>query len=162
VTVGVGILVRRLAEEDWHLLRELRLTALQDAPEAFWATHAQEVGWDEAAWRTRLRDRAVFAGYRDGQPVGLVGGYVDTEGDADLAMMWVHPAARGSGLAGLLVDTVLEWARARELPRVRLWVADQNTSARRLYERRGFVPTGLTGELPHDPPVPEREYAREL
>lgn len=162
MTAPVGTAIRRLAEEDWALLRDLRLTALRDAPGAFWATYAQEVGLDEEAWRTRLRDRLVFAGYHAGEPAGLVGGYVDGDGEANLMMMWVAPAARGSGLAGLLIETVLDWARAAGRPRVLLWVADPNTGARRLYERHGFSPTGRTGQLPHEPPVPEREYAREL
>jgi GNAT superfamily N-acetyltransferase len=162
VTAPVGTAIRRLGEADWALLRDLRLTALRDAPDAFWSTYDREVGLDETGWRDRLRDRAVFAGSHAGEPAGLAAGYVDPDGEANLAMMWVSPAARGSGLADLLVRTVLDWARTAGRTRVLLWVADANTGARRLYERHGFVPTGRTGELPHDPPAPEHEYACQL
>jgi hypothetical protein len=45
---------------------------------------------------------------------------------------------------------------------VTLDVAEGNLPARRLYERRGFRPTGRTGTLPHAPDVAELEMALEL
>ena len=36
------ISVRVLQEDDWHAYREVRLAALQESPEAFLATYAEE------------------------------------------------------------------------------------------------------------------------
>jgi ribosomal protein S18 acetylase RimI-like enzyme len=76
--------------------------------------------------------------------------------------MWVAGHARGSGVADALVDQVLDDARHRGLDRVTLEVAEGNLPARRLYERRGFRPTGHTGSLPHGPDVAKLEMALEL
>ena len=47
-----------------------------------------------------------------------------------------------------LVDAVIDWARAGGYARVVLEVGDANVPAMRLYERKGFEPTGRTGTLP--------------
>jgi ribosomal protein S18 acetylase RimI-like enzyme len=76
--------------------------------------------------------------------------------------MWVDPAARGSGVADLLVRTVLESAAEQGLERVVLEVAHENAPAVALYERLGFVATGRTGAMPHDPSITEFEMAHLL
>jgi hypothetical protein len=45
------------------------------------------------------------------------------------------------------------------LARLLLHVADWNGAARRLYESLGFVATGATEPLPHEPSVTEIEMA---
>ena len=56
--------------------------------------------------------------------------------------MYVRDPARGTGLAGQLVDAVLAHAR-REVELVQLSVVASNDAARRLYERRGFERYGV-------------------
>jgi ribosomal protein S18 acetylase RimI-like enzyme len=56
--------------------------------------------------------------------------------------MWVAPAARGAGLADLLISTVIEHARAAGAEQVTLWVAVGNARAHAFYRRAGFRPTG--------------------
>ena len=63
------------------------------------------------------------------------------DGAVELAQMWVAPEARRRGVGRALVDTVVEWAGARE---ARLGVADGNAAAERLYEACGFE---LSGEV---------------
>jgi len=154
--------VRRLVGDDWRLLREVRLAALLDAPAAFGSSYQQEAGFDEARWRDRIAGAAVFAGYRDGEPTGLVGCFVEDDGLGHLVMMWVRADARGTGLAGALVAAVLAWARAQGLPGVRLWVTTGNDAARRLYVGHGFVPTGASCPLPSDPTLTEHELVLRL
>jgi ribosomal protein S18 acetylase RimI-like enzyme len=62
--------------------------------------------------------------------------------------MWVEPSARGRGIGRALLDAVVEWAKERDPSRaIRLSVTDGNDAARRLYERYGFVDTGVTEPL---------------
>ena len=51
----------------------------------------------------------------------------------------VHPDAQGRGLGGLLLDAGLAHLASIGCGEVLLWVAADNTSARRLYASRGFV-----------------------
>jgi GNAT superfamily N-acetyltransferase len=159
--------IHHAGPDDWERVREVRLRALRDAPDAFWTTLAEEEALTPAQWRERLgaETSATFLGVRAGQVVGLVVVHPSTSapGDAGLAAMWVAPEARGTGIAGALISAGVRWARGRGHPRVRLWINDANTVAARLYARHGFVPTGITGTFP--PPrehITEHELALEL
>jgi ribosomal protein S18 acetylase RimI-like enzyme len=67
-----------------------------------------------------------------------------------LVSMWVSPAARGGGLADLLVSAVTEHTRQAGADRVTLWVAVGNDRARGFYRRMGFAPTGRRQQYPRD------------
>jgi GNAT superfamily N-acetyltransferase len=145
-------LVRETVLDDWPALREIRLAALQDAPDAFASTYAGEEAFDEAAWRARITRGGSFLAYvpeiNACEPVGLVGGYEAEPGTVGLISMWVRPQARGHGVGEALIVAVLDWARARQARSVHLWVTATNKAACRLYERCGFSPTGERQPLP--------------
>jgi hypothetical protein len=65
--------VVRLTPDDWQMLRDLRLRALQDAPDAITASYDDELACDEASWRDRARTGqwfvALTAWTRLGSPV---------------------------------------------------------------------------------------------
>jgi len=65
--------------------------------------------------------------------------------------MWVDPAWRGRDAASKLVGSVVDWAGSEGSERLRLWVAEGNESARRLYEGHGFEVTGGRGPMPSNP-----------
>jgi GNAT superfamily N-acetyltransferase len=115
----------------------------------------------ERDW-VRLRTLRLAA-VRDGLDVGMARGAPDGEqpGTAWLRSMWVAPAARRAGVAELLVDEVIAWARAAGMQRLILDVTDDNLPAIRLYEKKGFVATGDTGTLP-PPRAHLREHRRAL
>ncbi len=136
--------VRLLDVEDWRLYRSLRLTALTDAPEAFGSTLDRERAFTEQVWRQRLAARNTFVAEAGGRACGLVAVIPAGPGAAELVGMWVGPDARGSGAGDLLVSAVLAWADERGLSEVRLWVAEGNHRAERLYARNGFRRTGAT------------------
>jgi ribosomal protein S18 acetylase RimI-like enzyme len=52
----------------------------------------------------------------------------------------VLPEARGAGIGTALMDAVDDWARERGIEHLTLAVRTNNDGARRLYERRGFIP----------------------
>jgi len=57
--------------------------------------------------------------------------------------VWVHPALRGKGLGTAGTAAVVQQARAQVSPVVSLYVNDYNLSARRSYEKVGFVEVGM-------------------
>ena len=139
--------MRRARPDDWATVRDLRLAALADAPDAFAATLAQEAGQPEAEWRARIGARPWFLGFRDGQPAGLIAARPPRPGAGQgqawhLVSMWVSPDARGGGLADRLVGAVTGHASQAGAVQVTLWVAVGNERARAFYRRMGFTPTG--------------------
>ncbi len=71
----------------------------------------------------------------------------DGAGDPDpsllhISMVFVHPAAQRSGVGLPLVLHVLGVAGSLGYQRVGVWTAEDNTPARRLYERAGMTLTG--------------------
>ena len=148
-----------LGPSDWRRLREVRLKALADAPDAFWTTLAEARRLDEAAWSERLGpSTGWFVAVADGLDVGLAAcaEHRDSDGSAHVISMWVAPRARRVGAGRLLLDACVAWARERALTPVRLEVVDANVAAVALYEGYGFLPSGVVGTFP-----PPREHLTE-
>jgi ribosomal protein S18 acetylase RimI-like enzyme len=156
--------VRRVTPDDWAELRDVRLAALADAPSAFASTYEREVAFDEAEWRRRIVASPWWLARTGDGPVGLVAGYrTDDDGALrHLVSMWVHPTARGTGVATALVSAVCAWAVADGGRVVSLWVADGNDRARRFYERAGFTGTAERQPLPSNPQVGEERMELRL
>ena len=66
--------------------------------------------------------------------------YLRDEHHAFLGFMFVRPDMRGKRLNQLLLDHLLDWARANDLPEVHLTVYPGNAPAIRAYEKAGFSP----------------------
>ena len=157
--------VLRVEPSMWRTHRAVRLAMLLDTPRAFGSTFAREAAFTDEEWQARMSDSTSWLAFRGALPVGSVTLYRFEEQSPDeacLVAMWVASHARGEGIADALVGALLDDARARGLWRVTLDVADDNAAAVRFYERMGFVPTGTTGTLPHNPSVTEFEMARHL
>jgi ribosomal protein S18 acetylase RimI-like enzyme len=147
---------RQAQAADWEALRELRLAALADAPDAFASTLEAEVAFPAEVWRQWAEGgptSANFIAREGGVDVGLAAVFAepDAPGRMHLVSMWVDPRYRRRGVARALVGQALRWAAERRAREVILWVADHNAAARRLYERIGFQPTGERQPLPSNP-----------
>jgi GNAT superfamily N-acetyltransferase len=158
-----SIAVRAIDVSAWRTLRDVRLAALQDAPRAFGSSYEREIAFTEDDWLSRITRGVSFFAYTGGPssaPVGIVGALESRPRAAELVSMWVHPQARGRGVGGALVETVLQWARAEGHDLVHLWVTEANNPARCLYERCGFALTGERQPLPSCPQYAEIAMAR--
>jgi GNAT superfamily N-acetyltransferase len=161
------VLVRETVPDDWRALRDIRLTALRDAPDAFASTYAEQAAFGEAEWRDRVARGGTFLAYVPEvsafDPAGLAGGYSREEpGVIELISMFVRPEARGRGVGEALIVAVIDWAAARYATSVHLWVTETNSHARLLYERSGFSPTGERQPLPSKPAIGEIGMTRRL
>ena len=157
--------IREIGAGDWRALRDIRLAALQDAPQAFASTYEREAAFAEADWLRWISRGDTFLAYAPEPgtaPVGIAGGYEGEPGTIELISMWISPGARGQGIGRALVEAVVGRARAKGMTRVHLWVAESNHSARLLYERCGFRPTGERQPLPSNPQLPEIAMARSV
>lgn len=153
------VIVRRAVRADWDQSRLIRLQALRDAPLAFASTYEREVQLEPTQWQWRIATSAQFLAEVDGAVIGTASGVVDA-GDPTamlLVAMFVVPTSRGRGIGEQLVKAVVEQAQAEGARRVRLHVVETNHAGEQLYARSGFVRTGATMRLPHQPELTEHE-----
>lgn len=158
--------VRAVEEEDWDLLRALRLEMLEDTPIAYLETLATARTHPESYWRRQARGRAdavkLVAETPAGRWIGTMGGVV-ADGAPTLVAVYVTPAARGRspGVTDALLQAVEDWARQRG-DQLRLEVNELNPRAVAAYESRGFFLTGRTSPYPLQPPSLELEMVKPL
>ena len=137
----MGMEVRRLTEDDAESYREIRLEALEHHPEAFQATYESVADLPLDAYRQRLRRYALFGGFLDGELCGFVGFFALKNAKIKhKGLMWgmyVKERARGSGLAGKMVEAVVDHARD-EVEQLLCSVIADNERASRFYEKMGF------------------------
>jgi predicted GNAT family acetyltransferase len=131
--------VRRLTPDDWTVLREIRLRALADSPDAFGSTLEREQRFDEQDWRRRSVPPVLVVEV-DGRPVAM-GGVFDDVGAVHVWGMWTEPEHRSQGHGRALLDALVGTAVVEGLT-VKLHVNVANPRARAVYERYGFVATG--------------------
>src|ERR1700675_1575240 len=105
--------VRRAVLGDEPILRDLRLQALSDEPDAFGSTYEREMARTTADWQRWLSPGVTFFLYEPAEARGMVAGVRDESDPAivHLMAMWVHPRIRGSGGASELAAAVVAWAR---------------------------------------------------
>jgi ribosomal protein S18 acetylase RimI-like enzyme len=143
-------------------LRDTRLRALADAPDAFATTHAEarqrpDAWWIDWARRSaEAETQAMYLAWLDGRAVGIAGAF-DDNGTWHVISMWVDPAERGRGIGRRLLDAVVAFASARGARELILGVTDGNVAARALYERYGFVDDGGAEQLRSNPSLMLRE-----
>jgi len=149
--------VRRFAPHEWRTYRDLRLSALAEAPDAFGSTYDLEAARNDAEWEDRLRVGACSAAQFPAlavtgeMPLGLAWARRD---DADPTLghvfqFWVAPPSRGHGVGHLLLEAVIAWARTLGLGTLHLDVTPSDPAAARLYRRAGFVNHGNPTPLRH-------------
>ncbi|WP_329459879.1 GNAT family N-acetyltransferase [Streptomyces sp. NBC_01497] len=160
--------LRTVESDDWPIWRELRLAALAEAPYAFGSTLAQwqGAGDSEDRWRARLEIPGAHnvVAVVDGRPAGMASGVPveHAEDSAELISMWVSPAVRGGGVGDCLIREVARWAVERGATSLSLSVMPDNKRAAALYERHGFMDTGVPGDPLPDGMGNEQVMAKDL
>jgi ribosomal protein S18 acetylase RimI-like enzyme len=140
--------IRLARREEWEEVRELRLRALADAPDAFGSTIEPEREYGEREWIEWIEGwegstNALYVAAAGEAWVGMaVGSREGEDREAHLYGMWVDPAWRGRGVGASLVDEVLAWARSWGATSVALAVTESNTRAGAFYEHLGFADAG--------------------
>lgn len=143
------VVIRTTEADDWQAVRALRLEMLRDYPIAYGETLEHALLADEATWRLRgargtTRGQTAIVAIIGERWVGHMGGYIpDARTGPSLVGVYVAPDQRGdaAGVSRLLLDAVEQWARNWG-DTLRLEVHEDNTRARRFYEKLGFTFTG--------------------
>ena len=135
------MIIRHTTEEDWKILKEIRLASLLDAPTAFGLSQATAAAYSDSQWRDRASSRSqaeFLLAFMNGVAVGIVGGAVSPTSEFNLIAMWVKLEYRGTGVAAGLVDSVKMRAISQGHTRVVLSVSPENGRAAAFYRKQGF------------------------
>lgn len=126
---GDGIRIRSATASDIDRVLQLETEAFSDA----WtrSSFVQLLGDTRSLFAVACGDDGLVHGY-------VVAWYVADEGE--IANLAVASTSRRRGIGGMLLDTALDAARARNAASVYLEVRDSNESAQALYASRGFEP----------------------
>jgi predicted GNAT family acetyltransferase len=120
------------------------------------AMFTEEVGVDPetggaSGYRARVAQLITqgwaFAIIEDGEVLFKTEVGAATQYACQLQGVWVRPDRRGQDIAVRALAAVVEQVRATIAPVVTLYVNDHNTSARRTYERVGFVETEMFASI---------------
>jgi GNAT superfamily N-acetyltransferase len=170
VRMSPSLTVSRIATHQGSVLRELRTASLREAPHAFGETLedtllVEPAYFDETAAAHAASPRlATFLLYTEGHPCGLVHAYVEESADARafVSGLWVAPAVRHLRGGELLVNVAAQWLAEQGAIEVHAWIADENRTAMRFYERLGFGPTGDRRAMPANEAEAEQLYVRHM
>ena len=91
-----------------------------------------------------------FVALENGTTLGC-GAIAEKPGYAEVKSMFTDEAARGRGVADLILTRLTEEARELNLPLMRLETGNVLYAAHRLYHRHGFTNRGPFGDYPEDP-----------
>jgi ribosomal protein S18 acetylase RimI-like enzyme len=134
--------VRVLTEYDWGVYRTLRLAALQESPEAFVDSYAEEVGCSKKWWRSRMRRASRLLAEYGGVPRGIASCAIDDDpAIAEVFGLWVDPATRQVGVAWSLMEAATHLATTQSRNYLYYWVGTENIRAIAFASNFGFRPS---------------------
>ena len=159
--------LRRVRASEWQKLKDVRLRALADTPDAYGTTYAEDAAQPDEHWQERARDGEIghsmvnMVAVEDDRFVARVGSFFEGL-TAYIVSVWTDPAVRGQGLSTQLTSMAMDWARSRGARRLELEVTEGNDVAYRVYERLGFRETGVLHPLRPGSPLHTREMAMDV
>jgi GNAT superfamily N-acetyltransferase len=146
--------IRTLRSDEWRLWRSLRLRAVEDSPQSFRGTLAEESAEADHRWKEMVERTAgdpqglLLVVEADSDPMGMLFGRRDESSALlEVGAMWVDPEVRRNGIGRRLVNEAFDWARQAGGGRAELWVTQGNDAAERLFAGAGFNATGETEPL---------------
>ena len=157
--------IKLLVQDEWLTLRDIRLFALRESPEAFLSTYGRERTYGDARWQEEFGRGDWWVGYQGAEAVSLLGVTREPHTPAHecyLEYLWVAPRHRRSGIALSMLNAILGHLRSAGVRTVFLWVLDGNEAARSLYKRLGFVSSNHRQPLPGRPGRSEERMQLEL
>jgi putative acetyltransferase len=117
-----------LAEIFRESITELTADDYSEAQQEAWA----ELADDEAGFAKRLGNQLTLVATMEGSPVG----FASLEGNDKIAMLYVHPAVAGQGVAAMLIDALEKLAGSRGAQKLSV---DASDTAYGFFHKRGYV-----------------------
>ena len=145
-------MLRRARPEDADELAVILRTAMRGAMPSLPELHTPD---DDRRFLREavLPNEEVWVAEIDGLPVGFAA-LGSRDGDDYLQHLYVAPEFQGGGLGTALIER----AKARRPTGFRLWVFQENSGARRFYERHGLHIVELTDGSGNEEREPDALY----
>lgn len=149
---ALEITIRPATEADAEAVRDLRLEALRDHPEAFSADYEANLNKTLADWQTRLQENdgtvsIIYLACSGDMLAGMMGIFQGQSPKTNhTGIIWgvyVRPNFRRYGAARRLVEACLGWAAEHAVKTVKLAVVTTNIPAIQCYARCGFRVYGV-------------------
>lgn len=144
-----------LMENQWDLLKSLRLQSIHEDPSSFWEkledveSYKDEYWIDLASKMTKPDGSICFIAYANGEAIGVIYGIVKSEYEHRIGGLWVNTTYRGKSVASNLIQYVVNWAKGRNCDtEIKLWSPDNDTAL--FYKKNKFVLTGEVMTHPDD------------
>lgn len=138
--------IKILTVGDYLAWKQLRLEALNTAPEAFGASFEEESALPDGHFKQVLADGIVFCAFIENQLVGCVGfnhlNRLKTKHKAIVWGMYTDPAYRGRGVARALLDALIIHAKTC-VSQLQLTCTASNVEAYAFYKKFGFKTYGM-------------------
>lgn len=142
----VLIEVCKLPVDEWRDYKQLRLDALQNSPQAFSATYAQNVERPDSFWQSRLEEASrgyghwLFFAKMNKRLVGMIGAFTEEDDPqmAHIISVYVIEEARGRGISKMLMSAILSELKKEGLRKAKLGVNTKQIPAIKLYQQFGF------------------------
>lgn len=134
--------VRATEEQDWRILKEIRLASLLDIPTAFGVSYQTAITNSEEQWKQHASsemDPKFWLAFKDDKAIGMIGAGLDKINRYNLIAMWVEPESRQLGAAECLLNMVKSDAITRGFTQIFLDVSPDNVKASRFYIKHGFA-----------------------
>ena len=134
-----------LSKDEWERLRDIRLRALKENPDAFGADLNELQARTKDGWLKDYNKEDYLVASINGTDVGML--YIEVlNGDHGatcwIGGCWTDPAYRGKGVMRALFNYIDEHAAAKNWIRQGLGVWTDNYSAIKAYEFLGFAFAG--------------------
>jgi RimJ/RimL family protein N-acetyltransferase len=140
----------QLTSDNWQLLKDMRLKALQTDPLAFGRTYEEESQLSDEDWKDKLTDpdSEWFFSKKDGKYIAMAGVIFAKrkiiQHRAEINGVFVEPAYRRQGIGEDLVRCILAKLKANsKTAKVELNVRAPQESAIKMYEKLGFRTIGV-------------------
>jgi hypothetical protein len=157
--------VERLTEDDWEVLKTIRLQSLQEGPPRLAAALEREWGFKEDHWRMRLRGAPWFVAFAGRRVVGLISVISEPGAPSEerhLMACWVASERAEAGTDEALVAAAEDLAQSEGAALMTVWIADGDDDERELYQRTGYAPSGVRMPMPRDRLRREERWTKRL
>ena len=123
--------IRRMTAADINIVKELARELFKDE-------------WSQETWLTEINNNISYYSVLEinNEIVGYAG-YWLVAGEAQIIRIAVASKLQGRGLGNLLVSDMIERAMSQGALAVSLEVRESNIAARKVYEKNGFVESGI-------------------